>query len=164
MVNIRPYKPHDRAALETCLVELQQYERTLSPYLLPATDDVIKPYTDELLRNCERQRGMIYLAEAGDVVAGFVAVYVYQDEDILSSLREYPYVSDIVVMPAYRGQGVGQALLAHAEAHARQLGYRELAIQVLANNQTALKSYHRFGFEDVLVTLLKRLDVPTDSV
>lgn len=56
-------------------------------------------------------------------------------------------VHDIAVKPEYRGQGVGQALLAAAEAHARALGGCKLTLEVLSGNAQALRSYERFGFE-----------------
>ena len=56
-------------------------------------------------------------------------------------------VHDIAVAPAYRGQGVGQALLDALEQHARQLGCCKLTLEVLSGNQIAQRSYEHFGFE-----------------
>jgi ribosomal protein S18 acetylase RimI-like enzyme len=56
-------------------------------------------------------------------------------------------VHDIAVDPAHRGQGVGQALLAAAEAHARALGCCKITLEVLSGNTLAQRSYERFGFE-----------------
>ena len=55
-------------------------------------------------------------------------------------------IHDIAVLPAHRGQGVGQALLAAAEAHARDRGCCKLTLEVLTGNAVALRSYARFGF------------------
>lgn len=55
-------------------------------------------------------------------------------------------IHDIAVLPAHRGQGVGQALLAAAEAHARERGCCKLTLEVLTGNTMALRSYERFGF------------------
>lgn len=56
-------------------------------------------------------------------------------------------IHDIAVLPAHRGVGVGQALLAAAEQHARQSGCCKLTLEVLTGNAPALKSYLGFGFE-----------------
>ena len=56
-------------------------------------------------------------------------------------------IHDIAVLPAHRGQGVGQALLAAAQDHALKRGCCKLTLEVLTGNATALASYHRFGFE-----------------
>jgi ribosomal protein S18 acetylase RimI-like enzyme len=55
-------------------------------------------------------------------------------------------IHDIAVLPAHRGRGVGQALLAAAEAHARERGCCKLTLEVLTGNRVALRSYQRFGF------------------
>jgi ribosomal protein S18 acetylase RimI-like enzyme len=55
-------------------------------------------------------------------------------------------VHDIAVDPAFRGQGVGQALLGALEAYARAKGCCKLTLEVLSGNQVAQASYTRFGF------------------
>ena len=56
-------------------------------------------------------------------------------------------VHDIAVDPAYRGQGVGQALLAALEQHARVTGCCKITLEVLSGNAVAMRAYGRFGFE-----------------
>ena len=56
-------------------------------------------------------------------------------------------VHDIAVMPAFRAQGIGQALLAAAAAHALHKGCCKLTLEVLSGNHTAMRSYERFGFQ-----------------
>ena len=55
-------------------------------------------------------------------------------------------IHDIAVLPGHRGAGVGQALLAAAQAHAHDRGCCKLTLEVLTGNATALASYQRFGF------------------
>lgn len=56
-------------------------------------------------------------------------------------------VHDIAVLDGHRGQGVGQALLQAAEAHALSRGCCKLTLEVLSGNAPAMQSYKRFGFE-----------------
>ncbi|WP_396434080.1 GNAT family N-acetyltransferase [Limnohabitans sp.] len=56
-------------------------------------------------------------------------------------------IHDIVVLPGHRGAGVGQALLAAAERHAKDRGCCKLTLEVLTGNSRALNSYLGFGFE-----------------
>ena len=56
-------------------------------------------------------------------------------------------IHDIAVLPGHRGAGVGQALLAAAEQHAKDRGCCKLTLEVLTGNTRALKSYLGFGFE-----------------
>jgi GNAT superfamily N-acetyltransferase len=55
-------------------------------------------------------------------------------------------VHDLIVREGHRGAGVGQALLAFAEAEARRLGCCKLTLEVLTGNASAMKSYERAGF------------------
>jgi ribosomal protein S18 acetylase RimI-like enzyme len=55
-------------------------------------------------------------------------------------------VHDIAVHPSHRGQGIGQALLAAAEQHARERGCCKLTLEVLSGNAVAMESYELFGF------------------
>ena len=55
-------------------------------------------------------------------------------------------VHDMVVHPAHRARGIGQALLAACEAHARERGCCKLTLEVLSGNQRAMRSYAHFGF------------------
>jgi ribosomal protein S18 acetylase RimI-like enzyme len=57
-------------------------------------------------------------------------------------------VHDIAVMPQWRAQGVGQALLQAIEAHAQSLGCCKLTLEVLSGNAPAQRTYRAFGFED----------------
>ncbi len=56
-------------------------------------------------------------------------------------------VHDIAVVAAYRGQGVGQALLDALEKHAMEMGCCKLTLEVLSGNHIAQRSYQHFGFE-----------------
>jgi GNAT superfamily N-acetyltransferase len=62
-------------------------------------------------------------------------------------------IHDIAVLPGHRGAGVGQALLAAAEQHAKDRGCCKLTLEVLTGNARALKSYLGFGFEPYALDL-----------
>ena len=54
---------------------------------------------------------------------------------------------DIVVQEAWRGQGIGQALMQAAEAHARETGCCKLTLEVLTHNQSAYRTYLQQGYQ-----------------
>lgn len=68
-----------------------------------------------------------------------------------STFRAMPLLNihDLAVLPAVRGQGIGRALLAAAEAHARATGCCKLTLEVQEDNAPARALYARFGFRDV---------------
>lgn len=57
-------------------------------------------------------------------------------------------VHDVAVLPAYRGQGVGEQMLVLAEAIARERGACKLTLEVLQGNPGAEKLYRRLGFDN----------------
>lgn len=56
-------------------------------------------------------------------------------------------VMGLAVAPQARQRGVGCALLAAAERHARARGVRKLSLRVLSTNETAQRLYERAGYE-----------------
>jgi len=55
-------------------------------------------------------------------------------------------IHDLVVLPAFRRQGVGRALLAASEEIARERGCCKLTLEVLSNNHGAQTLYQHAGF------------------
>lgn len=57
-------------------------------------------------------------------------------------------IHDIAVLPAFRGRGLAQALLAEIEAVACRAGCCKLTLEVLGGNAPAKSAYRRFGFAE----------------
>jgi len=55
-------------------------------------------------------------------------------------------VHDVVVLPAYRGQRVAEAMFALVHDLAVQRGACKLTLEVLSGNRSALRLYERLGF------------------
>ncbi|GAB4534996.1 MAG: GNAT family N-acetyltransferase [Anaerolineae bacterium] len=52
----------------------------------------------------------------------------------------------VLVLPAYRGRGVGQLLVAYALDWAGEQGLKKIVLNVFATNHRALRLYRRLGF------------------
>ena len=103
----------------------------------------------DLLTTLEQERGQILVAAMMEAIVGLVCVRLEHEEDLyISTLADYIYISDLVVLPSARGKGFGTMLL-KAEAFARQQGMQTLKIQMLAKNQQAIVVYLRAGFPAV---------------
>jgi RimJ/RimL family protein N-acetyltransferase len=110
--------------------------------------------------HAERRDRFMAQAER-DGVASFVAID--GSGTIIGNLgiEVAPYgVADfgMMVADAWRGRGVGSALLAEAISWARQAGAHKIALQVWPHNQAAIGLYERFGFvrEGLLVHHYRR--------
>lgn len=71
----------------------------------------------------------------------------------LSGVKEtedaHYFISNIAVLPAYQGQGIGSQLLHDAEQTARAQGFAEIALTVDVDNARALALYERTGYRIV---------------
>ena len=63
------------------------------------------------------------------------------------SCKKVLNVHDIAVLAEFRGQGLGQLLLAEVEALARDRGCGKITLEVLEGNVAAQAAYRKFGFD-----------------
>lgn len=154
---IRSYEPTDQEAAERCIIELQESERALEADRVEGAA-IARRYVLDLLETCQKQSGKLFVAEAESQIAGLVCVWMEREpESYLTTLAQYAYISDLVVLPMYRRRGLGSALLAQAEAFALEQGAHTLRINVLARNEEAKAVYHQAGFRDYEIRLLKQI-------
>ena len=156
-ISIREFTASDADALRTCVIGIQDAERAYEPRLRPGAQ-IADEYCEFLLEKCAEHAGTIFLADVEGEVAGYVAVLVHVAyEQLDEPPGEHAHVADLFVHAGYRGRGIGRALLARAEAHARAYGASELTIGVLSSNTPARTLYLSFGFTPELETLRKGL-------
>jgi ribosomal protein S18 acetylase RimI-like enzyme len=55
-------------------------------------------------------------------------------------------IHDVVVLPAFRGQGLGRLMLQVAEDYAREKGFCKLTLEVLSENHRAMNCYSGLGY------------------
>jgi ribosomal protein S18 acetylase RimI-like enzyme len=154
---IRPATNADAAALRGLIVELQTYERRLSPTRRPGAE-IANAYLDWLWSRTETD-GAILIAACSGAIAGFIACWV-RTVDYLAETADSNrsgYISDICVLPAYRGRGIAGHLLRAAEQRLARPGINCLRITSLANNSSACAAYRKSGFVPYEVTFEKRL-------
>ncbi|MEO6186731.1 MAG: GNAT family N-acetyltransferase [Steroidobacteraceae bacterium] len=76
------------------------------------------------------------------VCVGFIGYSTFHARPLLN-------IHDLAVLAGQRGRGTGRALLAAAEAHARDADCCKLTLEVQDDNSPARQLYERFGFLDV---------------
>ena len=84
----------------------------------------------------------VLLAYVGDNPVGF-AVYFRNFSTFLG--RSGMYLEDLFVEPAYRGRGIGKAILAHVAKVAKERGCQRLNWAVLNWNRPAIEFYQGLG-------------------
>lgn len=82
----------------------------------------------------------VFVAEEAGEVVGFVTTTIAVDTGRIANLG---------VDEAYRGQGLGKALIAHALEFFRGKGLRIARIETMEQNEVGQKLYPKIGFVDV---------------
>lgn len=91
----------------------------------------------------DRPHAFSVLAFAGDEPVGLINCF---EGFSTFACRSLVNVHDVVVLPAFRGQRIVQKMLARVEEEARRRDACKLTLEVLQNNEAALRAYLREGF------------------
>ena len=156
--NIRPYDmATDARPLRDCVIQLQDFERGLDPRM-PSGESIADDYIREMFLQCRKFAGRVFVCEWDRAIAGYITIHTeHVSDEIDDGPRKFGLITDVFVGEAYRGKGVGKALLEHAEFHARKKGASEIMISVLASNAQARSLYLAQGFEEFAIKLEKKL-------
>jgi ribosomal protein S18 acetylase RimI-like enzyme len=130
-------QPGHRIALLTLL---EEYACTPEGGATPL-DPIAKARLCDLLASRAHYAGWLAFAEATPVglINCFEGVSTFRAQPLLN-------IHDIVVSARWRRRGIGQALLAAAEAHAREQDCCKLTLEVLEGNAGAAATYRACGF------------------
>ena len=80
------------------------------------------------------------VAKIGSEIVGYVGVYVILDEG---------QISNIAVLPSFRGRGIGKMLLDALFELCSKLGCQKITLELRKSNTSALGLYKKCGFEIV---------------
>jgi ribosomal protein S18 acetylase RimI-like enzyme len=160
---IRPARLADRPALRRAIVELQDYERRHHDTRLPG-EAIADRYLDWMWRRAADD-GIVLVADIAGSFAGFVAGWVEQATNVAETAESnrFGLVSDICVMPDFRGHRLAERLLCALEQHLRATGIARLRVSVLAANASARRSYEHAGFSAYEVVYEKLMGTHDDE-
>jgi GNAT superfamily N-acetyltransferase len=134
-LTIRAATPADRDLVFAFIRDLAEYEKLL--------DDVIAT-PDDVARALFAPHPRVFcdLAEWDGAPAGF-ALWFYNFSTFRG--RHGIYLEDLFVKPAFRGKGIGKALLAHLAKRAVAEGCARVEWWVLDWNEPSIKFYESLG-------------------
>ncbi len=136
---LRPAEASDTALVLRFIRELAEYEKLL--------DEVVA--TEEMIREAlfgDHPTIEVTIALWQGEPAGF-ALYFHNFSTVLG--RHGIYLEDLFVRPAFRGRGIGKALLAHLARLAVERGCGRLEWAVLDWNEPAIGFYQSIGARTV---------------
>ena len=132
-VAIRPFEEQDAAACRGLWAELSRWHRALYDDPSIGGDDPGSGF-DELVG------ARIWVAERRGSVVGFVGLLIRGRQ---------AEIDPVVVSFDVRGQGVGRSLVETAVEAAQAEGVKQIKASPLARNTTALRFFHRLGFDTI---------------
>lgn len=96
------------------------------------------PWTKEGIIEAKNNRTKFYVFEKSGEVLGYVGISVILDEG---------YITNIAVLPKYRGNGIGKALMKKLDDLARLEKLSFISLEVRVSNQNAISLYEKFGYK-----------------
>jgi diamine N-acetyltransferase len=133
--SIRPSVPGDEALILSFIRDLADYEKLSRDVVATETDVRAKLF-------CENPRAFCDIVEVAGEPAGF-AVWFFNFSTFLG--KHGFYLEDLFVRPAFRGKGLGKALLTHLARRAAAQGCGRLEWAVLDWNQPSIDFYKSLG-------------------
>lgn len=134
MNRIRPAQPADVPLILALVRELAEYEREPESVQMTEADLLRDGFGNDPAFEC-------LIAEADGQPAGFALFFpiysTWQGRSV--------HLEDLFVRPAFRGRGIGKALLTRVAAIAHERGCGRFQWDVLEWNQTAIDFYRSLG-------------------
>jgi [ribosomal protein S18]-alanine N-acetyltransferase len=99
------------------------------------------PWSREAFYNeIHNNKFAVYIVlEEEDQIIGYCGTWVVIDE---------AHVTNVAIMPGYRGKKLGEALMTKLMSVARELGARSMTLEVRVTNHVAQSLYRKLGFQN----------------
>ena len=143
-LEIRAYRPEDRADVVRLHEELQTYERAFRATRAvggEVSEWQVREYEDMMAKEDAR----LLIAARGGAAVGY-AFFLAEREELEAEPGQI-YVQDFMVTASARRAGVGSALMAAVRAFGDEHGLGRIDLQVLVGNDAALAFHRAQGFD-----------------
>src|SRR5690349_19372174 len=97
-IAIRPYAPEDFERVAALMIELQEFERGITPYRVPADREFAAWYVARLLRGLDEAAGTLLVATDGTAPCGYAAGHPQEEPEMRD---RFFYVAELAVAATY---------------------------------------------------------------
>ena len=130
------------------------HDEAMPTYFMPSTLDEHLRIISEMLNS---KTEAVFKAVLEGEICGFLCLYVPQKERKGFVYAKTGVILNMGVDEAYRGKGVGTALICEAEKYLLQKGILALELGVYVFNENARKLYEKLGFTTIEWQMFKKL-------
>ncbi|MEQ2527924.1 ribosomal protein S18-alanine N-acetyltransferase [Bacillaceae bacterium CLA-AA-H227] len=116
-------------------------EADIDQILIIENESFATPWSRESFENeLTKNRFALYLVlEDEEVIFGYCGVWIIVDE---------AHVTNIALLPNYRGKKLGETLLTEIMKVAKEKGAKSMTLEVRVSNHVAQSLYRKLGFRD----------------
>lgn len=156
---VRSARPEDADAAAAVYVASAHHHCTLDPDLYRVPDvEVVAARYRERIPDADNESELLVADIDGQVAATCLVRLVGEPGDASMFIPGRVAEVDVAVLAAFRGHGLGRALIHQAERWAVQRGARRVMLDAHAANSEALGFYEHLGYRRFGVLLAKSLD------
>ena len=100
------------------------------------------PWSEKVYRETFKLEGVEYVAATDVTGDGEVIVGIAGVRNIVGTGE----ITNVMVLPEYRRQGIAKRMIADLIVRGRRLGAEEFTLEVRVSNKTAINVYEKLGF------------------
>jgi len=131
-----------RERTDFCLNKASEAE--IADHLLRCDTDFVPPLSDRVELSSYAHKiackAVRFEAWGEAVLVGLVATYCNDSE------RRVAYITNVSVMPEWKGAGIASCLLDRCIEHVKKLGFEHIELEVDSGNAGAVRLYEKKGF------------------
>ncbi len=161
MIKITRYTNEKKGVLIRFLEELQDHIIEVDPLKrFVRLPDYGKRYAEELIEQVGKQNGIIYFAEDKHTPVGVIVGIVEEltENDLQECVpSKLGTILQLIISNKYRGRNIGTLLLNSAEEYFQNQGCDVIYVGVLEPNTRARDFYQKKGFQNRIITLMKKI-------
>ncbi|PLR76511.1 ribosomal-protein-alanine N-acetyltransferase [Bacillus sp. V3-13] len=116
-------------------------EEDIDQVLIIEHESFATPWSRDAFMNeiTTNQFAVYIVLEDGNQIVGYCGAWIVVDE---------AHITNIALLPGYRGKKLGEALMQKMISVAKELGARTATLEVRVSNYVAQSLYRKLGFQD----------------
>ncbi len=159
----RKYRESDRKNLVHCIGQLQEYVANLDPLqrIRRLKDFDADTYITRSFEQMQEHGGAVFIAEDDRKMIGCIIGVVHRTGH--ENIERYPSIhgkiNELIVLPEYRGQNVGNELIQRMEQYFISKNCDVIIIECFAPNEDAYRFYKKLNYMDrdhILIKSIKK--------